>query len=44
MRRRLEKAALEKASRENWTEAEAMEYIRAASTEELKDYTGVEAE
>lgn len=38
MRRKLEKLALEKASRENWTEAEALEYIRAASTEELKAY------
>lgn len=42
MRRKLERIALEKASRENWTEQEAMEYIRAASTEELKDYTGAE--
>lgn len=40
MRRKLEKLALEKASRENWTEEEALEYIRAASTEELKAYTG----
>jgi len=38
MRRKLEKAALEKAVQENWTEAEALEYIRAASTEELKAY------
>lgn len=39
MRRKLEKLALEKAAQENWTEAEALEYIRAASTEELKAYT-----
>lgn len=39
MRRKLEKAALEKAAQENWTEAEALEYIRAASLEELKEYT-----
>lgn len=38
MRKYLERVALEKASRENWTEAEALEYIRAASTEELKAY------
>lgn len=38
MRRKLERIALEKASSENWTEAEALEYIRAASTEELKAY------
>lgn len=38
MRRKLEKLVLGKASRENWTEAEALEYIRAASTEELKAY------
>lgn len=38
MRKHLERVALEKAAKENWTEAEALEYIRAASTEELKAY------
>lgn len=38
MRRKLETLALEKASAENWTEAEALEYIRAATLEELRAY------
>lgn len=42
MRRKLEKAALEKACKENWTEQEAAEYIRSASLEELKAYTEAE--
>lgn len=39
MRKYLERVALEKAAQENWTEAEALEYIRAASLEELIEYT-----
>ena len=39
MRKHFERVALEKAAQENWTEAEALEYIRAASLEELKAYT-----
>lgn len=39
MRKHLERVALEKAAQENWTETEALEYIRAATLEELKAYT-----